>query len=202
LKSLNTGQDAVPERSLVALANRLVPFPQAARWAGVRYTGDERRNKVRCPVCEDPDDWMRIYPAHGWCFAEHKLYTPVSLLAGVWELSKDDAAARALERIGYVPPDLDSIWEHACREPEPDREALAAALAVFCSRFPDWKTRQYEPAVSAVFARCLGLLPLVKTEADCAMWFQAVQHVMQTFLGQSQVSRYTSVNESATASGA
>jgi hypothetical protein len=174
--------------SLVAVANRHVPFPTACRWAGIEFYGEaqERGTKVYCPFgeFEHPDGGrepaLRIYPDHGWCFAENRYFSPVSLLADVWRVSRDDAAAQALDKAGYVPADYAHLWEHAQRVPPPDRDALAQALTAFCEGvFPDWRRAQYDdPRVRTQLARCLGLLPLVETEEHCKVWLDACKRAM------------------------
>lgn len=181
--------------SLVAIANQHVPFPQAVRWAGIRMgEARDRGTKVRCPFGElyHPDEGrepaMRVYYDHGWCFAEQRYLTSVTLLAVTWGLSKEDAAAKALERSGYVPEDYSSVWEEALREPEPDREALAAALVTWCSGHdPQWPDRQYDAVVSAMLGGCQGLLSAVRTEEECQAWLAGSKQVMEITLGHSSV---------------
>ncbi len=158
-----------------------MPFPTAARWAGIRFYGDTDRGvKVYCPFgeVEHPDHGrepaLRIYPDHGWCFAEQRYFSSVSLLAEVWEVSWQDAAVKALDEIGYVPADYAHLWENAQRVVEPDREALATALIMFCgSHCQGWTEAQYDEQVSEALAKCLGLLRLVQTEEDCRRWLEA-----------------------------
>ena len=116
-------------------------------------------------------------------FAESKYFSPVSLLAEVWQVSAEDAAAEALRRSGYKPATYAHLWEQAVREPDPDRESLAKALTVWCSgQVPDWKERQYDDAVAAVLGKCLGLLPRVRTQEECLVWLEACQKAMHRCL--------------------
>lgn len=183
----------MPEKSLAALANEKVPFPLAAQWAGIDVYDDvsaERGVKVYCPFgeVEHPDGGlepaMRIYRDHGWCFAEGRYFTVVSLLAEVWQTSRAETAAEALRRIGYVPASYAHLFETAQRDPEPDTDALAGALVIWCEQRcqADWTTVQYLPDVARMLARCLGLLPLVKDEADCRTWLAVSKEAMQRVL--------------------
>lgn len=182
---------ALVKQSLVQVANSHVAFPTAARWAGIQFFGEgrERGVKVRCPFgdVEHPDGGrdpaLRIYPDHGWCFACQKYYTPVSLLAEVWQVSREDAAVEALRRVGYVPANYAHLWENANRDPEPDRQSLGRALTTWCAaNSGGWTKAQYDPAVAQRLSQCLGLLPLVRTEKDCRTWLAACKRAMGPFL--------------------
>lgn len=178
-------------KSLVVLANEKVPFPLAARWAGVEVHGEpgERGVKTWCPfgLVEHPDGGdepaMRVYGDHGWCFAESRYFTVTGLLAEVWQLERADAAAEALRRVGWVPATYAHLFAQASREPPPDREALAGALVAWCeSQSSLWPQEQYLPAVSRQLSRCLDLLPLVGTSQDCDVWLSAAKKAMRVVL--------------------
>lgn len=179
------------KESLQQIANRHVPFPLAASWAEISFGGDPSErgsSKVYCPFGLMHNDQgrekaFRIYADHGFCFAEWRWFTPVSLLAAKWEVSREDAAIEALNRIGYVPADYAQLFAEAQRDPEPDRESLALALTEWCrSRSPDWTVRQYADPAAALLSRCLGLLPLVNTEDDCRRWLLGCQQAMAPHL--------------------
>lgn len=183
-------------QSLASLANGTVPFPAAARWAGITvHEGSaERGIRAYCPFGEvghpdgGRDPALRVYPDHGWCFACGKYFTPVSLLAEVWQLGREDAAAEALRRAGHVPVTYAHLFERAARPPEPDAGALAAALVTWCrARCPQWADAQYRPGVALALSRCLGLLPLVASEDDCATWLAACKQAMQRALDEGKL---------------
>jgi hypothetical protein len=174
-------------KGIIALANEKVPFAQAAAWAGIAVIGEtERGLKVYCPFgsVEHPDGGlepaMRVYPDHAWCFAESRYFSVVSLLAEVWQVTREEAAAEAMSRSGYKPADYAERFTAAGnREQEPDRDALAAALVTWCeAHVPSWKTAQYEMPVARALSRCLGLLPLVRDSADCETWLTAAKQAM------------------------
>lgn len=178
-------------KSIVRVANEVVLFPQAAAWAGidVPYQSGERGVKVYCPfgTTEHPDGGtepaMRVYPDHGWCFAESRYFSVVSLLAEVWQVPREEAAETALDRIGWKPQDYGKRFAQAAAAPEPDEDALAAALVTWCeTMFPDWRERQYDARVSRCLAHCLGLLPLVHSAGDCEIWLGAVKQAMTSVL--------------------
>lgn len=176
---------AVKKESLASIADRVIPFPYAARLGGIDAGG---RSKTWCPFGFEHDDGgreqaFRVYPDHGYCFAEQKFFSCTSLLSLVWEVSREDAAARALREYGWRPAGYAHLWADASREQEPDREALASALQVWCDgRCSDWESRQYDPRTADRLARCYGLLPLVKTVADCEKWLVACKRAMAPHL--------------------
>lgn len=180
------------QRSLITLANEKVPFPVAAGWAGVEVYADpgERGIKTYCPfgAVEHPDGGdepsLRVYADHGWCFAEDRYLTVVSLLAEVWQVTREDAAAEALQRHGYVPANYAQLFDAADRDPPPDKEALAGALTAWCERTcPDWHRQATDdPVVAHQLATCLGLLPLVHTAEDCETWLGACKQAMAKVL--------------------
>jgi hypothetical protein len=171
--------------SVVAVANEQVSFTRAASWAGLSSGGERDRGlKVTCPSCGGAGA-LRVYPGHGYCFGERLRYTAVSLLAEVWELDDEHAAKKALDKIGYIPPDYEHARDIAMRQPEPSRENLAAALRIWCeANYPDWPARQYAPAVAARFSRCLGALPSVRTEEHCDRWLVVCKEAMRRALAQ------------------
>src|SRR5271156_6449643 len=74
------------KESLAEVADRVIPCPVAARWAGVDAGG---RAKAHCPFGFEHDDGgreqaLRVYDDHGWCFAEQRYFTVTLLLAAVW----------------------------------------------------------------------------------------------------------------------
>jgi hypothetical protein len=168
----------VAKKTLYAIANERITFDQAMGWAGHPAVARDRGVKVTCPSCDEAGA-LRVYPDHGWCFAEQRRFSPVSLLAEVWEMDNETAAKAALDRIGYAPPEYPELWEAAQRPPEPALDDLATALRLYCARVcPDWGTRQYEDAVSKRLARCLGALRAVRTEEDCRKWLGVSKTVM------------------------
>lgn len=178
------------KESLAAIADQRVPFSLAASWAGI-YRGvepGERGSVTWCPSgVLHPDQGrekaFRVYADHGWCFAERRYFGVSSLLSLVWEMPREDAAREALKKYGYVPVDYAHLWEDVLQEPEPDRQALAAALREFCRTAPlDPASGRYDPAAAARLSQCLALLPSVKTAGDCDRWRDACWKVMTPFL--------------------
>jgi hypothetical protein len=182
----------VSRDSPVALANRRIPFATACRWAGVDVPGGvpEHGIKIHCPFEEYAHDdggtspAFRIYPDHGWCFAESEHFTPVKLCALVWGCTPEEAARQMLVQAGVADPDYRAQWQRLSNWSQPaDVDGLAAALRVWCSRTcPRWPVRQYDSAVAAKLAQCLGLLSRVRTEADCRMWLAGCKKAMAQVL--------------------
>lgn len=170
------------KRSLVSIANERVPFLTAAQWAGLGGHERERGLKVTCPCCGGRGS-LRVYPGHAYCFGERKFFTVVTLLAEVWEMDRESAAIKALKMIGYAPPGYAELFEYADRDREPAREHLATALRTWCeANCPGWRDRQYAPETAAALARCLTLLPLVRTEDQCSRWLAGCKQVMARVL--------------------
>jgi hypothetical protein len=172
----------------VALANRIVPFPLAARLAGMENVPEPRLSGSRayCPFGEfsHPDSGvekaLRVYPDHGYCFAESLYLSPVRIYAMMNELPEDESAAQLLDHVGYHPGSWQQRWEQAASpKAEPDRDALSAALQVWLgTQCPGWGNLQYDSRVSSVLAACLGLLPRVNTEEDCGIWLARSKQTM------------------------
>jgi len=173
------------KESLSAIADRVIPFPVAARWAGVDAGG---RAKAHCPFGFEHDDGgreqaFRVYDDHGYCFAEQRYFKVSSLLAAVWEVSREDAATEALRRFGWRPVSLAHLWAEVNTPKEPDRDSLREALVTWCrAQCRDWDTRQYEAAAAGKLARCYGLLPLVHSDQECVTWLEACKRAMAPHL--------------------
>jgi hypothetical protein len=164
--------------TLTEIANDRISFHQALAWAGIHTGMRERGMKVDCPVCGG-DNSLRVWPDHGWCFSCRKYLSAVTLLAQKWDMRNPDAAFLALDKIGYVPPGYEELWEEARRGPEPARETLGEALRIWCeANCPGWSARQFEPALAVPLSRCLGLLPSVRTEEECDEWLRRCKRVM------------------------
>jgi predicted RNA-binding Zn-ribbon protein involved in translation (DUF1610 family) len=162
--------------TLTDIANERVPFSLAASWLGIETR--ERGVKADCPLCGSAKA-MRMYEDHGWCNSCRTYLSAVGLLAESWKLDRDDAAYRALDRIGYRPMEFGHLWEEASAEPEPAREELADALRVWCgANCPDWDSLQFDPEVAGMLARLLGILPKVRTRQQCAKWLAAGKTAM------------------------
>jgi hypothetical protein len=115
----------------------------------------------------------------GNCFSCRKYLSAVTLLARHWDMRNPDAAFLALDKIGYVPPGYEELWDEARRGPEPARESLGEALRIWCeANCPGWSARQFEPALAVPLSRCLGLLPSVRTEEECDEWLTRCKRVM------------------------
>lgn len=178
-------------RSVIAVANEKVSIVTACRLVGVALPEDigvGRSRKVHCPFGEvyhsdhGAAAAMRIYPGSNsaWCFSCSAYYTPVSLAARAWDQDQQTAATLLLDKIGYRPVDLVQAWTAITTyEPEPDRALLADALKTYCRRIcPDWNARQFDGPVAALLTRCLGLLDLVHTEQDVAVWLSTCKNAM------------------------
>jgi hypothetical protein len=175
----------------IAIATEHVSFPVALELAGVRFDREAAAwgKKVRCPFGDTDhedggkDPSLRVYARRGWCFACGRSWTAVSLMAAVWGLPRELAAARLLRETGYIPPDYDQLWQQSQRPPEPDRDALEKALKTWCAaQDPAWTARQLDPAVANRLSQCLGLLYLVHTQEECGVWLRACKQAMQPYL--------------------
>jgi|GEM_PF-2670815 len=170
-----------PARSLAAEADEHVPFATACSWARISAPSP-RGARDSCPKCGEGA--LKVWPDHAFCFACRAYLTVTRLLALAWELSEDDAAAQALDRIGWVPASFAHLWEDSSRQPAPDRGELERALKAWCAAaVPDWAARQYDQPVARKLSLCLGLLADVHTEADCTVWMDGCRRAMGRVLG-------------------
>ncbi len=184
-----------PSPPPVALANRRIPFAVACRWAGVEIPGDvpEHGIKIYCPFGEyshsdgGSEAAFRVYPDHGYCFACGEAFSAVKLCALVWDCTPDEAARQMLELAGVADPEYREQWQRLVNWSQPaDVDGLAAALRVWCSRTdPQWPVRQYDSAVAAKLAECLGVLARVRTQEDCRIWLAGCKKAMAQVLGKS-----------------
>lgn len=180
-------------RSVVATANEVVAIATVLRWYAVEVSEESVRSKLYCPFGEfnhsdgGRDRALRIYPDSNtaYCFACSEAFTPVKLYArmtddGSWK----SAAASLLGKVGYRGFDPDTVWRQAVDyEPAIDRSQLGEALKTFCRRIePRWPVRQFDHGVAAQLTRCLGLLDLVNTAGDAALWLARCKDVMQACL--------------------
>ena len=92
-------------------------------------------------------------------------------------LQPEEAARQMLELAGIADPDYREQWQRLTDWSQPpDADALASALRAWCRRtVPQWRVRQYDSAVAAKLAACLGLLSRVRTEEDCRAWLAGLQ---------------------------
>lgn len=176
---------------MVAEANEIVPMTTALRLVGTDVPDDigyGRSLKIRCPFGEvyhsdqGSEASMRVYVDSNTvhCFSRCGSFTPVSLVAAAWDLSRRDAAVELLERIGHKPVSLAEAWAEVIRRDDlPDRTLLAEALKAFCRRVdPSWDDDQFEPTVAATLSRCLDLLDRVTTTDDARTWLTGCKQAM------------------------
>lgn len=179
------------EADLIEVANQVVDFPAACRHAGIDVPeARDHGTRAWCPFGEfsHPDGGqekaMRVWRDHGFCFAEWRYFTPVSMFAEFGGILQEDAARQLLDLAGYRPASWQQRW-HQLLHPvaEVDKTSLVASLQIWLtSRYPGWEQRQYDAAVASALAKCLGLLSLVTTGPDCRQWLSGSQQVMAQVL--------------------
>jgi hypothetical protein len=180
----------VRQRNIIAVANEKVPITTVLNMLGVDVA--DTRRKFRCPFGNvyHSDGGiaaaMRVYPDSNscYCFSCTAYYTPVMLAARALDMSRRAAAMHLLDRIGYRGLDAVSAWRNAQEyEPELDKAMLADALKTYCRRVaPTWSSQQFEPAVSRLLMRCLGLLDLVRSSEDANLWLGRSKEAMSRVL--------------------
>jgi hypothetical protein len=174
----------------IQLANERMSITEACAYIGM---GDvSGLVKTYCPFGELMHEdggrgkAFRVYPEtnSAYCFACGRPYRPVSLIATDRDLTEHEAASLILEEVGYIPPDLDSMWAAASNDtPVIDHNSLIAALKTACARIdPNWEERQLEPMVARVFSRCLAPLEKVTTEEEARQWLDVTKKAMHTVL--------------------
>lgn len=175
----------------IRTANEVVGIEQACVMVGMDYaTGF---GKHYCPFGNlyHADGGIsrsfRVYPNSNsaYCFACSAFYNPVKLMATAKGISDEDAAEFLLESVGYVPPDAYSRFQAAATtDSRVETNDLAEALKLVCARLSsEWETRQFDDDVAQPFAKVLGLLPKVKTDADAEKWLATAKIVMTRALG-------------------
>jgi hypothetical protein len=177
-------------RSSIQIANERLSIVTALRQAGAEAS--DFGGKQFCPFGHmyhadgGYDKALRVYTESNtaYCFAGCGYFSPVKLIALAKDIDEQDAAEYILELTGYVAPTLDSLWEHANRDPRKvDHGALTDALKLACSRMsPDWEERQLDDDVATRFRKCLALLPKVRTEQDAETWLSNTKKIMRKAL--------------------
>ncbi len=172
-----------------AEANSRMSMEQALSVAGTdAYAG--YNGKIFCPFGDTmhadggAEKAMRNYGDHAYCFACGAAYTPVSMIATALDMNTDDAVEWILETTGFIEPTWQARIAAAQSHVEPiDTDILVEVLREECRRIvPDWETRQYDPQVSHALARCIGLLPSVRTAAEARRWKEGVVTAMTLVL--------------------
>ncbi len=184
--------------SPVTVANENVSITMVCRLVGMDIPEDlayGRNVKVWCPFGDvyhtDGGDEaaMRIYVESNsvYCFAGCGYFTPVSLAAHAWDLTRRAAARELLDRAGIVTAAPASVWQAALPHDEPvDHTLLAEALKTFCRRtVPGWERRQFEPEPAALLTRCLSLLDQVVTDEDARHWLSGCKRAVAARLSES-----------------
>lgn len=182
-------------RSVVGLANEQVAITTACAMIGMDIPDgviDGRAVKLPCPFGaiwhsdQGLEPTMRIYAEgnNAFCFSRCGFFTPVSLVAMAWGISRRDAAVELLDRVGIKPATLADAWAQATtREVKPDTAMLSEALKTFCARIsPDWDEVQFESPVAAKLTRCFTLLDLVRTPLEADQWLLGCKKVMALVL--------------------
>jgi hypothetical protein len=180
---------------LVRAANEQVSITYVCALIGMSlpdHVNDTHSVKVRCPfgpiwhADRGAEPSFRVYPGSNsaYCFAGCGFYTPVWLYAQARDLHSEESARDLLERVGYRAPDVEREWERVtASQTKVSEHGLIEALKVYCARvIPEWETVQLDPSVAATFARCLALLPRVRSVADGQEWLRVCKQVMSSAL--------------------
>jgi hypothetical protein len=178
---------------LVDLANEHVRILDVCRWVEMRVPDGTppRSLKVHCPFgVEAHTDHgsapaMRVYPDTNqtFCFS-CGYFSPVWLAACVWKVNAVEAAQMLLDRIGYQPASVETLWALALAEVVPDTASLGQALQTYCGRVDShWSTRQFESLSASMLDRCLSLLSHVRTAEQAQTWLTSSKLIMSRVIG-------------------
>ena len=184
------------KKSLIVEANERVSIVLVCRLIGVDI--EEGRTggstKTYCPFGRfyhsdgGTEPALRVYAESNsaYCFSCKKFFTPTSLAADAWDISKKRAAIELLDRIGYKPLTAAELWAGVQqKDPKPDTSMLGMALRTYCRRVdPNWETSQFDPKISAVLDKCLSLLERIKTSTEADEWLATCKEVMTRVLRQ------------------
>jgi len=181
--------------SPVTLANEKVPIVALCRYLGMDLPDYTSGNiKTYCPFgdVEHSDQGMeaafRVYPEpnNAYCFACGLFFSPVSLAAKAWDMTRREAAVNLLDWIGFKPLSLAEEWENVVNPvPVIDKESLGLALRVYVERIsPGWAAQEVEDGYpQRQLTRCLALLDRVTTEAEAQVWLARCREVMSDAIG-------------------
>ncbi len=198
--------------SLIWTANEKIPIALACSWAGMDVSEGEGNRKLRCPFGEYAHSdsgsaaSFRIYEDtnHAFCFACARYWSPVSLMAEVWDCARAEAADRMCKMAGITPPDWKQRWDELHQPMPPDTASLGEALKRWCARVhgPGWETEQFESGLADPLAACLGVLSLVTTDEQAAMWLDSSKLIMLSWLKKGEVGQVGDYGGSAGSAGA
>lgn len=182
----------MPSGSLIGRANEQISIAQACRWADMDVSDGEGNRKLRCPFGRyahsdgGAQASLRLYEDtnHVYCFACAKWWSPVSLMAEVWDCTRAEAAERMCKMAGITPPDWRERWEQLQHPIPPDTALLAEALKQWCARIygSGWEMAWSEPQVADPLAACIGVLSLVTTDEEAGTWLDSSKLVMLPWL--------------------
>lgn len=180
-------------RNPVTIANERVSLVELLGVLGhdCPYPPEGRSVKIHCPFGFEHSDHgneaaFRVYSGNtGFCFAGHGFMTPVWLAAQSWDVEPAEAAQRLLNHIGYVDvSDVDLVRELLEAPPElVDKDALGAALRVWCERQDDWRQFEYSEPVTKAIDQLWSLLPRVSCASEAARWLDVGKIVMARVMG-------------------
>lgn len=181
------------QKSLIAEANDRVSIVSACLLVGIDIEDGrtEGSTKTYCPFGRlhhsdgGKEPALRIYPQSNsaYCFSCKKYFSPAGLVAEAFDITKKQAAAELLTRVGYKPISAMELWQNVQEEEiRPDTSMLGMALKTFCSRiYPDWDKLQFQSNVATSLDSCLALLDAVVTDADAELWLTLSKKVMSKF---------------------
>ncbi len=136
-------------------------------------------DRTACPVCGE-DRAFRVHADWAFCFGCDHPWSPVSLYAELRGLRRGKAAGELIAELGLHPE------RPAAPPPRIEAIYLAEALQAACrDAGPGWSRRCFEPEIAGPFARCLGLLSLVRTEAEARQWLDVSKGVMGAVLARA-----------------
>lgn len=169
------------KENFIDKANNKVPIEEVLKLAGVEITG---RSKLLCPwtmLHSDSKPAFKVFATTntGRCFSCQKSYSPVSLAAQVWDCSFKAAAIRLLDTIEEAPKTLRERWEFLDQpeEIQIDKDSLAEALRIYCSRIDeDWTANRFE--LSSELNKCFSLLDSVRSWEDVTLWLSGSKQYM------------------------
>lgn len=169
------------KENFIDKANTKIPMEEVLKLAGVEITG---RSKLMCPwtmLHSDSKPAFKVFAGTntGRCFSCQKSYSPVTLASQVWDCSFKAAAIKLLDMIDEAPKSLRERWEFLDEEErqEIDKDSLAEALRVYCSRVDkNWTENRF--ALASQLNRCFSLLDSIQTGEDVVLWLAGSKKYM------------------------
>lgn len=181
--------------SLISKANEVVDIYKVCDLIDMDFSGYYGSTaKLYCPfgnvvhIDGGSSKAFRIYSNtnSAYCFACSEYFSPVKLYATAKDVSYREAAEIILDLSGWVEETIESKWENLTKEVEYDTSSLPEVLDLFCSRLiPSWSIERVETPYRENLAKCLEVIPKIKTQEQAIRWLEVSKSVMRKVINEN-----------------